>query len=142
MAPTVTYADSIALADSIFVKPHAADLSSAVGVAAKATITIDDAAFPCEVHSRSNNKAQSVVRGKITGRAYKAGGIYCNFPVLASKFPHGSYRVIMQLDTTANYYAVFDHTTQRLKIYSNVGTEVTDCADISSLIFPFLAVGE
>jgi hypothetical protein len=131
-----------ALSCAFGVAPHANNASGAFGVAAKATVAIDDSAFSCEIADRVNGRAQTIVRGILNGRAYKTGGISCNLSRLTSKFPLGNYRLILKIDTTCNYYAVFNHATNRMLIYSAVGTEATDSLDISQLRFPFLAVGE
>jgi|WetSurMetagenome_2_1015567.scaffolds.fasta_scaffold25907_2 hypothetical protein len=110
----------------------------------KATITLDDNAFPCAVHSRVNGRAQTVLYGTLSGKGYKTGGIPCDFTAITNpgKFPLGNFRVVVQPDTTCNYYAVYDHAAKKLKIYSSLSGQLANGTVITGLVFPFLAVGE
>jgi hypothetical protein len=110
----------------------------------KATITLDDMAFKCELSDRTNGRAQTLLYGTFKGKAYKTSGIPCNITRLTSpgKFPLGNFRVVVKVDTTGTYYAVFNHSTNRLLLYTALGTQVDDGTDISTLLFPFVAVGE
>lgn len=121
-------------------------LSSSVSVAGSPpTLSVDDAAFLCQITERLTNRAQTVMRGVFkSGGFYKTGGVNCDLAKISSpgRFPLGSYRVVVQLDTTGTYYAVYHHANKKLQIYSALGTEVADGTDINALIFPFMAVGE
>lgn len=105
----------------------------------------DDAAFQCEIADRITGRSQTIVRGQFTNLGfYKTGGVLCDLAKLLKpgRFPLNNYRIAVQLDSTANYYAVYDHTNKKLLIYSALGTQVTNGTNVNALIFPFLAVGE
>ena len=109
-----------------------------------ATLTLDDTAFPCQIADRSNGRSQTIIRGTLSGKGYKTGGIPCDLTKLTSpgKFPLGNYRVIVQPNSTAVYYAVYDHAAKKVLIFSGLSAEIASGTDISALVFPFLAVGE
>jgi hypothetical protein len=125
--------------------PGTKDLSSSlVPINHKAKITVDDFAFKCEISDRRNGRSQTIMTGTLNGAGYKTGGVPCDLTALSSpgKFPLGSYRVIMQPDTTGTYYAVYNHATKKVQIFSALGSELTNATNIKTLSFPFLAVGE
>jgi len=85
------------------------------------------------------------MRGVITlAGVYKTGGLTANFNRQTKRFPiANSPRVVLQIDATATYYGVYDHTNKKILVYSSLGTEVSqDSTAINGLIFPFLAAGE
>lgn len=109
------------------------------------TSSVDESAFHCQISDRITGRAQAVVRGYFINLGfYKTGGILCDLTKLINpgKFPLGNYRVIVQLDATVNYYAVYDRTNKKLLLYSAIGTQVTAGTNVNALMVPFLAVGE
>jgi len=120
------------------------NLSEAFIVLRQATLAIDDQAFPCELSDRINGRAQTVIYGTVKGHMYKTGGVKCDLTKLTSpgKFPLGNYRVVVQLDTTGTYYAVFNHSTKKILMYTGIGSEIANLTNVSAIIFPFMAVGE
>jgi filamentous hemagglutinin family protein len=121
------------------------DLSETFAVAGhKATLNFNTSEFKAAVASRINGRAKTLIYGTITAGGYKTGGIPCNLTTISSPgiFPRGNYRVIMQSNSVASHYAVYNHSTKKLLVYSALGTEVTNGTNISTLSFPFIAAGE
>lgn len=117
-------------------------LSSSISVS-YASISEDDSAFSCELADRLTGRTQNVIRGTITLKnTYLASGLKCDFQKKISRFPCGSYRVILQMDTTCTYYGIYNHTTKKILVYNALGTEETAGVSVNNLVFPFLAVGE
>jgi hypothetical protein len=104
--------------------------------------TLDDAAFECEITERTTGRSQTLIRGIFKPKYYKTGGILCNLATLTKYFPLENYRLICQLDNTGTYYNLYDHANKKLKMYSDVNTQVSDKVDVSALEIPFMAVGE
>jgi len=104
----------------------------------------DDSAFKAQVQDRISGRGQNLFRGTALGPAsYRiGGGNFLDFGEKSSDFPNGQLRVVLQIDTTATYYPVYDHTNKRLVVYDALGNEVSDETDLSAVIFPFVAVGD
>lgn len=116
-------------------------LSSSISIG-KVSITEDDAAFDCEMSDRFSHRAQDVMRGIMTvAGLYMTGGIKADFQRRTSKFPLSNMRIIVQMDATCIYYAIYDHANKRILIYSGLGSEVAHETSLA-LTFPFLGVGE
>jgi hypothetical protein len=110
----------------------------------KVAHTLDDVAFPCELSDRATGRTQTLLRGTVTGIYYATGGCSMDLTALTSpgRFPNGNYRVVFQMDNTSTYYAVYNHSTKKIKVYGSLGGELSDQTDISAIVFPFIAVGE
>lgn len=111
---------------------------------AVATLTADDAAFPCELADRVSGRTQTILRGTVRCAGdYRTNGVPCDLAIKTSpgRFPLGNYRVVIELDGTTTYYAVYDHTNKKIKILSDLGAEISDLTAID-LTFGFLSVGE
>lgn len=107
-----------------------------------ATVTLDARDFASEVSSRMAQRAQRVIRGTLAGSSSYAGS--GDDVDLAPYFPAGKFRVILNpLSNTGNRLAVYDHTNNKLLIYTALGVEAGGATDQSvNGIFGFVAIGE
>jgi hypothetical protein len=117
-------------------------LSSSFGVGVLA-VTEDDAAFKCQMSEALTGRTQTVLRGILTLTGfYKASGLIMRFERKLPRFPNANYRVILQVDNTATYCAVYNHSTSKILVYNAIGTEETEGTDLAGIIFPCLVIGE